>query len=95
MGVSATATSTISFTTIKRMAVAVVVIFATTYYLYGPAATPAVQSAAVAKCNNYAQGNFRSFRLGWQVGFHPHFTCWDASRPDLPEVSFGWWVNPF
>jgi hypothetical protein len=95
MGVSVTATSTISSAFIKRLSVAVVVVFATLYYLYGPAATPAVHDAAVTKCNAYAQGNFRSFRLGWVVGFHPHWTCWDESRPDVPEISLGWWVNPF
>ena len=95
MGVSATASRTLSMTTVKRLAAAIVVIFATLYYLYGPAATPAVHDAAVDKCNNYASGNYRSFRLSWVVGWHPHWTCWDASRPERPEVSFGWWVNPF
>ena len=95
MGVSATASRTLSMTTVKRLAAAVVVIFATLYYLYGPAATPAVHDAAVAKCNDHASGNYRSFRLSWDVGLHPHWTCWDASRPEAPAVSFGWWVNPF
>ena len=54
-----------------------------------------MHDAAVAKCNDYASGNYRSFRLSWTVGVRPHWTCWDASRPEEPEVSFGWWVNPF
>lgn len=95
MGVSATASRTITAAVVKRGAIAVLVIFATLYYLYGPAATPAVHDAAVAKCNDHASGNYRSFRISWKVDYQPHWTCWDASRPEEPEVSFGWWVNPF
>ncbi|MGZ4438095.1 MAG: hypothetical protein ACXVWU_10820 [Nocardioides sp.] len=95
MGVSVTASRTISAAVIRRGAIAIAVVFATLYYLYGPAVTPAVHAAAVTKCNEYASGNYRSFRLGWVVSYQPHWTCWDASRPTKPDVSFGWWVNPF
>ncbi len=95
MGVSVTASRGLSTSAIKSTAVAVVVIFVTLFYLYGPAATPAFQDAAIAKCNDHASGNYRSFRLSWVVGVHPHWTCWDAGRPQEPDVSFGWWVNPF
>ena len=64
-------------------------------YLYGPAATPALRDSATNECNAYAHGNFRSFRLAWQVGVRPHWDCWDASRPNKPEVDLGWWTNPF
>ncbi len=94
MGVSVTASSTITTGLLRRLLVAVVVIFATLFYLYGPPATPAFNQAAVAKCNQHASANFRSFRLSWEVGVHPHWTCWDAGKPQEPAVSFGWWVNP-
>ncbi len=95
MGVSVTGSGGLSSETLKRMIVAVTAVLATLMYLYGPAAMPAVHNAAIAKCNDHASGNFRSFRLSWVVGWHPHWTCWDAHRPQEPEISFGWWVNPF
>ncbi len=95
MGVSLTASGTVSSDAIKRTLVAALAVVATLLYLYGPAATPAIHDAAVARCNDHASGNFRSFRLSWVVGWHPHWTCWDARKPQEPEVSFGWWVNPF
>jgi hypothetical protein len=95
MGVSVTASSTVTTNLIIKALVSVAVVLATLFYLYGPPATPALRDAAVAKCNDHASGNYRSFRLDWQVGFHPHWTCWDAGKPQSAEVSFGWWVNPF
>jgi hypothetical protein len=95
MGVSLTAPGTVGGGTIRNTLVAALVVVAALLYLYGPAAAPAVHDAALAKCNEHASGNFRSFRLSWVVGWHPHWTCWDARKPQEPEVSFGWWVNPF
>ncbi len=94
MAVSAVGTN-LTFNMVRRLAVAVVVIFCVLGYLYGPAATPAMRDAAVGECNSHAQGNFRSFRLAWVVGIHPHWTCWDASHPDENEIDLGWWTNPF
>jgi hypothetical protein len=54
-----------------------------------------MRDAAIDQCNQYAQGNYRSFRLTWKVAAYPHWTCWDASRPEAAEVSLGWWTNPF
>ena len=94
MPVSAVGAS-LDFTTIRRLAVGVVAMFCTLAYLYGPAASPAMRNAAIATCNDYAQGNYRSFRLSWEVSMYPHWTCWDASRPENRAVSLGWWTNPF
>jgi hypothetical protein len=94
MAVSASGSS-LTFTMVRRLAGGVVVIFVVLAYLYGPAAAPALRSAAVDECNDHAQGNFRSFRLSWQVGVYPHWTCWDASRPTEDAISLGWWTNPF
>jgi hypothetical protein len=94
MAVSAVGTS-LTFNMVRRLAVAVVVIFCVLSYLYGPATTPALRDSAMNKCNNYAHGNYRSFRLGWEIGLHPHWTCWDASRPEKDQISLGWWTNPF
>jgi hypothetical protein len=85
----------LTFTMVRRLSVAVVVIFVVLGYLYGPAASPAMRNQAIAECNNHAAGDFRSFRLDWNVGVYPHWTCWDASRPEREGVSLGWWTNPF
>jgi hypothetical protein len=95
MGVSVTASRGLSGSTIKNTSVAVIAVFVVLFYLYGPPATPAVQDAAIARCNDHASGDYRSFRLSWEVGVRPHWTCWDARRPQEQPVSFGWWVNPF
>ena len=94
MGVSLSGSS-LTFVMVRRMAVAVVVIFVVLTYLYGPAASPAMHSSAIAECNDHAQGNWRSFRLTWKVGVYPHWTCWDASRPTENAISLGWWTSPF
>ena len=94
MPVSAVGTS-LGFATVRRVSVAVVALFGALAYLYGPAASPAMRNAAIATCNDYAQGNYRSFRLNWQVDVRPHWTCWDAGRPEAEPVNLGWWTNPF
>ena len=94
MGVSVTQQRGVSSRFIRRLLVATAVVAATLFYLYGPPATPALRNAAVARCNDHASGNFRSFRLAWHVGVHPHWTCWDARRPAAPEIDLGWWVSP-
>ena len=85
----------LNFDMVRRLAVGVVVIFAALTYLYGPAYSPTLHKAAASECNAYAEGNFRSFRLSWTVGVLPHWSCWDASRPQKDPVSLGWWTNPF
>ena len=70
MGVSASGSS-LTFTTVRRLAVAIVAIFVVLAYLYGPAASPAMRNAAIAQCNEHAEGNYRSFRLSWNVGVYP------------------------
>ena len=94
MAVSATGQN-LNFDVVRRLAVGVVVIFAALTYLYGPAYSPTLHKAAAGECNAYAEGNFRSFRLSWTVGVLPHWSCWDASRPQKDPVSLGWWTNPF
>ena len=94
MAVSAVGTN-LTFNVVRRLAASVVVIFCVLAYLYGPAATPAMHDSARNECNAYAHGNFRSFRLAWDVGVRPHWTCWDASNPEKDEIDLGWWTNPF
>jgi hypothetical protein len=94
MAVSAVGTN-LTFRMVRRTAVAVVALFCALAYLYGPAATPALRQSAMNQCNDLAHGNFRSFRLAWEVGVRPHWTCWDASRPSSNEIDLGWWTNPF
>jgi hypothetical protein len=94
MPVSVTGSS-VTFKLVRQLSVVVVLVFCTLGYLYGPAASPALRNAAIDQCNDHAQGNYRSFRLSWQVSLYPHWTCWDASRPDEKAVSLGWWTNPF
>jgi len=94
MPVSVTGSS-VTFKLVRQLSVVVVLVFCTLAYLYGPAASPALRNAAVDQCNDYAQGNYRSFRLSWHVGVYPHWSCWDASRPADKAVSLGWWTNPF
>jgi hypothetical protein len=85
----------LTFQMVRRLSVAVVAIFVALAYLYGPAASPAMRSEAIAQCNDHAEGNWRSFRLSWNVGVYPHWTCWDASKPEENAISLGWWTNPF
>ena len=87
--------SDMSFAIVRRIAVGVVAVFVVLCYLYGPAASPAMRNQAVNECNNHAEGNWRSFRLSWNVGVYPHWTCWDASKPEQKAISLGWWTNPF
>jgi len=87
--------SNLTFSIVGRLAVGVVAMFCVLSYLYGPAASPALRNAAIAQCNEHAEGNFRSFRLSWRVGVYPHWTCWDAGRPEDDAISLGWWTNPF
>jgi hypothetical protein len=87
--------SSVGFKLVRQVAAVVVVTFCTLGYLYGPPVSPAMRNAAIAECNNHAEGNYRSFRLGWRVGVHPHWECGDASRPTQKSVSLGWWTNPF
>ncbi len=94
MGVSLSG-SDLTMVTVRRLAAGVVVLFCTLGYLYGPPAMPGLRDAAAAQCNAHSQGNFRSFRLGWQVGVLPHWTCGDASHPGREPVSLGWWTSPF
>ncbi len=94
MAVSAVGAN-LNFDLIRRMAVGVVVAFALFAYFYGPVSAPLLQQAAVDKCNDFAEGNFRSYRLHWDVGVYPHWVCWDAGRPQRDPVSLGWSPNPF
>jgi hypothetical protein len=94
MAVSAVGTN-LTFRMVRRMAAVVVVVFFVLSYLYGPAATPALRSSATNECNAQAHDDFRDYRLVWQVGVRPHWTCWDASRPNRAAVDLGWWTDPF
>lgn len=87
--------SDMRFAIVRRIAVGVVTAFVVLCYLYGPAASPAMHKQAIRECNEHAEGNWRSFRLTWNVGVYPHWTCHDASKPTQPAVSLGWWTNPF
>ena len=84
---------------IKSIGVAVVifVLLGTVIYFYGPLVTPGMQRAATEQCNEYAGGNFRSYRLEWVTwpDGDPHWSCWDARNPEVRAVDLGWWTNPF
>lgn len=94
MGVSVTG-SDLGFTMVRRAAVAVIAIFVVLGYLYGPAISPAMRTAAVGQCNDHAEGNWRSYRLSWDIGVYPHWMCGDSSKPTEAAISLGWWTNPF
>lgn len=97
MGVSAVGARGLSMSTIRSTLIVFAVFFAFGVYFYGPPVTPGLRAAATEACNEYAGGNFRSYRLSWESGpgSTPHWSCWDASRPTERPVSFGWWVNPW
>lgn len=97
MGISATGQTGLSMRGVLSMLVVVAILLGTIVYFYGPAVAPRVSDAARAECNEYAGGNFRSFRLEWVTGpgERPHWSCWDASRPEERAISLGWWVDPF
>ena len=94
MAVSAVGAN-LNFDLIRRVAVGVVVGFVLFAYFFGPATAPLLRQSATARCNAYAAGDFRSYRLHWNVGLLPHWTCWDASRPERDPISLGWSPNPF
>lgn len=94
MGVSLSGAD-LTFSTVRRLALATVALFCVFAYLYGPAVTPGLHAAAVEECNRHAQGNYRSFQLTWHVGVYPHWTCSDSSRPNADAISLGWWTDPF
>ena len=97
MGISASGRSGLSMRAIRSMLVVIFVLVGTFFYFYGPLVTPTVANAAESACNEYAGGNFRSYRLAWVSwpDTDPHWACWDASRPTEQAISLGWWVNPF
>ena len=97
MGISASGQTGLSARSRRSMLVVIFVLLGTIVYFYGPAVTPRVAEAAAARCNDHANGNFRSYRLEWVSGpgSTPHWSCWDASRPQERAVNLGWWVNPF
>jgi hypothetical protein len=64
------------------------------FYLYGPAVTPALHSAAMAECNDLTGGNYRSYSLVWVPSTRPHWLCGDRSDLEKPPVDLGWWVTP-
>lgn len=94
MGVSASGSDR-TFTTVRRLGAGVAVVFVVLAYLYGPAVSPAMHTAAIGQCNDHAEGNWRSFRLTWVVGVYPHWSCSDESAPTENAVSLGWWTSPF
>lgn len=79
--------------TIRSASAAGAAALATAFYFFGPVMTPLMHGAALKTCNDLAGGNYRSFRLTWQVSSHPHWSCWDASKPMKPTVNLGWWVS--
>ena len=97
MGISASGQTGLSMRAIRSMLIVIFVLLGTFVYFYGPLIAPTVANAAEAECNEYAGGNFRSYRLTWVSwpDTDPHWACWDASRPTEKAISLGWWVNPF
>lgn len=78
----------------RTVATAVVVVGSIWFYLYGPLMTPALHAAAASRCNELAGANYRSYRLAWVVGTHPHWLCGNAARPTARPVDLGWSVLP-
>jgi hypothetical protein len=97
MGISVSGQTGLSMRAIRSMLIVILVLVGTIVYFYGPLIAPTVASAAEQECNDYAGGNFRSYRLEWVSwpNDDPHWRCWDARRPEVQAVSLGWWVNPF
>ena len=97
MGVSAVGQSGLSTRSIRSMLVVIFVLLAAAIYFYGPMVAPGMERAATQECNEYAGGNFRSYRLDWVTwpDADPHWSCWDARKPEVKAVDLGWWTNPF
>jgi hypothetical protein len=93
MGISATGSRSLTMAAVTRLMVTGLVVLGALFYLYGPATVPLLHAAAVSRCNDHAGGSFRTYRLGWVVGTHPHWTCWDTRRPTVAPVDLGWWVG--
>ena len=97
MGVSAVGQSGLSTRSVRSMLVVIFVLLAAVVYFYGPMVAPGMERAAADECNEYAGGNFRSYRLDWVSwpDADPHWSCWDARNPQVKAVDLGWWTNPF
>ncbi len=94
MGVSAVGASSFSMRKVRSGLTAFVVVGAAAFYLYGPAVTPALNSAAANECNDLVGGNYRSYHLRWVVGTRPHWLCSDRFQPAAGASNMGWWVTP-
>lgn len=97
MGISLDGSEGLSVRSLRAAFVVFAVFLGFLAYFYGPPVTPAVRAAANQSCNEHANGNFRDYRLRWVTGpgTSPHWSCSDATRPDVRPVSLGWWVDPF
>ena len=58
----------LTFQMVRRLAVAVIAIFVVLAYLYGPAASPAMRTEAIAQCNDHAEGRLSSTELEQRTG---------------------------
>ena len=94
MGVSATGRTGLSVTSVRSFLVVMAVLFGFGVYFYGPPLTPALRAAATEACNEYAGGNYRSYRLEWVTGTPSRWQCFDRSEPARKPVDMGWWVTP-
>ena len=94
MGVSAVGASSFSMRKVRTGLSAFVVLGGAAFYLYGPAVTPALNSAATNECNDLVGGNYRSYQLQWVVGTRPHWLCSNRFQPADGPLDLGWWVTP-
>ena len=94
MGVSVTGASGRSLTRMRTGGIVLGVLGATAFYFYGPAVTPAMNSAAASECNDLIGGNYRSYQLQWVVNTRPHWLCSNGFQPAETPLDMGWWVTP-
>ncbi len=94
MAVSAVGTN-LTFRMVRRLAGVVVLVFLVLGYLYGPAATPALRRLRDERVQRPRARRLPQLPAGLAGGRPSALDCWDASRPNKPDVDLGWWTDPF
>lgn len=93
MPVSLTGTSGRGLRKLTTAASVALVALLLAFYVYGPPSASLLRSAAATKCNDVTGGSFRNYALQWQVGWRPHWDCFDLRDAGSEPVNLGWWVS--
>ena len=80
---------------VRRLAVAVIAIFVVLAYLYGPAASPAMRTEAIAAVQRPRRGQLAQLPADLERRCLPALDVLGREPPGGERLSLGWWTNPF